>query len=56
MSEQTIASALARASETDKAEFAHFLSDHALESVDDAQIRELVAAFDRFVAERLKDR
>ncbi|WP_313136888.1 hypothetical protein [Paracoccus jeotgali] len=56
MSEQTIATALTRASETDKAEFAHFLADHALASSDEAQIRALVAAFDRFVAERLQER
>ncbi|WBU53673.1 hypothetical protein [Paracoccus sp. SCSIO 75233] len=56
MSEQTIASALAKASETDKAEFAHYLADHALQSSDAAQVRALVAAFDRFVAERLKER
>ena len=55
MSEQTIAQALQRASETDKAEFAHFLSDHAGLGRDAAQIRALVAAFDRFVAERLKE-
>ena len=56
MSEQTIASALAKASETDKAEFAHFLADHALPGSDSAQVRAVVAAFDRFVAERLKER
>ncbi|WBU63182.1 hypothetical protein [Paracoccus aerodenitrificans] len=56
MSEQTIATAFAKASETDKAEFAHFLADHALKESDSAQIRALVAAFDRFVAERLKER
>ncbi|MDO5642980.1 MAG: hypothetical protein Q4G26_11440 [Paracoccus sp. (in: a-proteobacteria)] len=56
MSEQTIAAALAAADETDKAEFAHYLADHAGLGRDSAQIRALVAAFDRFVAERLKER
>ncbi|MDO5643522.1 MAG: hypothetical protein Q4G26_14205 [Paracoccus sp. (in: a-proteobacteria)] len=56
MSEQTIARALAAASETDKAEFAHFLADHAGLAGDSAQVRALVAAFDRFAAERLKER
>ncbi|MFD1794411.1 hypothetical protein ACFSC1_00280 [Paracoccus aurantiacus] len=56
MSEQTIAAALANASETDKAEFAHFLADHAGLDRDSAHVRALVAAFDRFVAERLKER
>ncbi|SDD22362.1 hypothetical protein SAMN05421538_101146 [Paracoccus isoporae] len=56
MSEQTIATALANASETDKAEFAHYLADHALQDSDAARIRALVAAFDRFVAERLRGR
>ncbi|MCQ0969806.1 hypothetical protein MLD63_05105 [Paracoccus sp. TK19116] len=55
MSEQTIASALRAASETDKAEFAHYLAQHALPGVGDAEIRAIVAAFDRFVAERLRD-
>ncbi|MFV0409136.1 MAG: hypothetical protein ACK5LJ_05395 [Paracoccus sp. (in: a-proteobacteria)] len=56
MSEQTIAHALANAGETDKVEFAHFLADHADLGRDAAQIRLLVAAFDRYVAERLKER
>ncbi|WBU57035.1 hypothetical protein [Paracoccus sediminicola] len=56
MSDQTIATALANASETDKAEFAHYLADHALDINDASQIRAIVAAFDRFVAERLKER
>lgn len=56
MSEQTIALALVEASETDKVEFAHFLADHAGLDRDSEHVRLLVAAFDRFVAERLKDR
>ena len=56
MSEQTIATALRAASESDKAEFAHFLAQHAVPGIDDAGVRALVAAFDRFVAERLRDR
>ena len=56
MSEQTIANALAKASETDKVEFAHYLADHAGLDRDSQHVRSLVAAFDRFVAERLKDR
>ena len=56
MSEQTIALALANASETDKAEFAHFLADHAGLDRDSTHVRALVAAFDRFIAERLKER
>ncbi len=48
-----IAEALANASETDKAEFAHFLAnnlDSAERSQDGARVREYVAAFDRFAA------
>ena len=48
-----IAEALANASETDKAEFAHFLAnnlDTADQSRDSARVREYVAAFDRFAA------
>ena len=56
MSEQTIAAALSAASESDKAEFAHYLARHALPGVGDAEVRAIVAAFDRFTAERLKDR
>lgn len=48
-----IAEMLARASETDKVEFAHFLAnnlDSAGQSHDSARVREYVAAFDRFAA------
>ncbi|GHG28413.1 hypothetical protein [Paracoccus aerius] len=48
-----IAELLANASETDKAEFAHFLAnnlDSAEQSRDGARIRDYVAAFDRFAA------
>ena len=48
-----IAEALANASETDKAEFAHFLAnnlDSAEQSRDSARVRAYVAAFDRFAA------
>lgn len=46
-----IAEALARASESDKAEFAHFLSNNLdREKADDARLRDYVAAFDRFAA------
>ncbi|QIR84597.1 hypothetical protein [Paracoccus sp. AK26] len=48
-----IAEMLANASETDKAEFAHFLAnnlDSAEQSRDGARIRDYVAAFDRFAA------
>lgn len=48
-----IAEALANASETDKAEFAHFLAnnlDSAEQARDGARIRAYVAAFDRFAA------
>ena len=48
-----IAEVLANASETDKVEFAHFLSnnlDNADQSHDSARVREIVAAFDRFAA------
>ncbi len=55
MSDHIIAHALAKASETDKAEFAHFLADRALLNRDAEQVRALVAAFDRYVAERLKE-
>ena len=48
-----IAEMLANASETNKAEFAHFLAnnlDSAEQSRDGARIRDYVAAFDRFAA------
>jgi hypothetical protein len=48
-----IAEMLANVSETDKAEFAHFLAnnlDSAEQSRDGARIRDYVAAFDRFAA------
>ena len=48
-----IAEMLARASEQDKAEFAHFLAnnlDTAEQSHDSARVRDYVAAFDRFAA------
>jgi hypothetical protein len=48
-----IAQVLAKASEIDKAEFAHFLAnnlDTAEHSHDSARVREYVAAFDRFAA------
>ena len=48
-----ITQVLARATEADKAEFAHFLAnnlDSAELSHDSARIRDYVAAFDRFAA------
>ena len=54
MSEQTIAQALVKASETDKAEFAHFLADHAGLARDSEHVRAIVAAFDRFADEHGK--
>ncbi|MBM3603707.1 MAG: hypothetical protein FJX25_02890 [Alphaproteobacteria bacterium] len=50
-----IAEALDLASETDKAEFAHFLVgllDTTEDSRNDARVREYVAAFDRFTASK----
>ena len=50
-----IAEVLANASETDKAELAHFLAnnlDNGEHAKDSAFVRQIVAAFDRFAAPR----
>ncbi|MFO1140440.1 MAG: hypothetical protein U1E41_15335 [Paracoccus sp. (in: a-proteobacteria)] len=50
-----LAEALARASETDKVELAHFLAnnvDNGEHGHDSAFVRGIVAAFDRFAAPR----
>ena len=53
-----IAEMLALASETEKAEFAHFLADNLEPGIaqDSARVREFVAAFDRFAAPREGER
>ncbi|RDW14830.1 hypothetical protein [Paracoccus thiocyanatus] len=54
-----LAEAFAKASETDKAELAHFLAnnlDSADHAPDSARVREYVAAFDRFAAPREGER
>ena len=59
MESNKLAEAFATASETDKAELAHFLAnnlDPAELAHDGARIREYVAAFDRFAAPREGER
>ncbi|AXC50884.1 hypothetical protein DRW48_15425 [Paracoccus suum] len=51
MAAHSIAHALSAAGETEKAEFAHYLSRELQEfglSADDATVRQVVAALDRF--------